>query len=101
MIVIARYVMSKLMIHTHIAWAPFYERGKFLYWVECGRGTIKLRGDGTAAAMLYNDRHASGGSIWTHLLPIGETPDDPKPEAEEEAAKRPGQSANNDEDEEI
>lgn len=60
-----------------IAWAPFYDRGKFQYWVDTGRGTITIGSDGKPRVQFYNDRHAHGGSKWTHLLPVGEQPTEP------------------------
>jgi len=58
----------------------FTNAGNF-FLVVTERRTIKLRSDGTSAAVLTNDRHACGGRIWTHLLPLGEKePRDPKPQ---------------------
>ena len=78
---------------THVAWAPYYAGGRFRKWVEVGEGRIDVDGDGKAAAHVYNDRHAYGGSTYSCLLPIGVRPPEPKPQA-----KRPDRPDDGEED---
>jgi hypothetical protein len=80
-----------------IAWSPFFERAKFRYWKNVGLGTITIGKDGKPRAEFYHDAHASGGSIWTRLLPEGETPEDQPGEAQEQP-KRPSSASDEDED---
>jgi hypothetical protein len=82
-----------------VAWAPFFERAKFKYWKNVGRGTVTIGEDGKfEASDFYNDAHVSGGSIWTRLLPEGVTPKD-QPDDAPEGPKRPSQPPADDEDE--
>jgi hypothetical protein len=74
-----------------VAWSPFFERAKFRYWKAVGRGTTTIREDGMPQTDFYNDAHVSGGSIWTRILPEGETPKD-QPEDAPDQPKRPAQS---------
>lgn len=83
-----------------IAWAPFFERAKFRYWKAVGKGTATIGKDGMPRTEFYNDSHASGGSIWTRLLPEGETPDDLPGEAQEQP-KRPPRPQEEHEDENL
>ena len=73
-----------------VAWAPFFERAKFKYWKNVGRGTTTIGKDGMPRTEFYNDAHVSGGSIWTRVLPEGETPED-QPNDTQDQAKRPAQ----------
>jgi hypothetical protein len=81
------------------AWAPFFERAKFKYWKNVGRGTITIGKDGKPRAEFYHDAHVSGGSIWTRLLPEDETPEDQPDEAQDQP-KRPAQGQVDPEDDE-
>jgi len=86
-----------------VAWAPFFERAKFRYWKEVGKGTVTIGRDGIPRTEFYNDSHVSGGSIWTRILPEGETPEDQPGEAQEQP-KRPssrGQGRCPDDDEDF
>jgi hypothetical protein len=83
-----------------IAWAPFFERAKFRYWKDVGRGTITIGKDGQPRVEFYHDAHVSGGSIWTRLLPEGETPEDSPDEAHEQP-KRPAQAAADPDDDDF
>ena len=80
-----------------VAWAPFFERAKFRYWKEVGKGTTAIGKDGIPRTEFYNDSHVSGGSIWTRILPEGETPEDQPDEAQHQP-KRPAQRAQQDAD---
>ena len=75
-------------LYPYIAWAPFFERGKFQYWGQVGRGRVKIGKDGHPRTELYSHAHISGGSIWLRLLPPGEEPDDAP--ADEPQDQRPG-----------
>ena len=77
-------------LYPDIAWAPFFERGKFMYWHPVGRGRTKIGKDGRPRTEFYAHAHISGGSIWVRVLPPGEEPDG-MPDAEPEP-KRPAQS---------
>jgi hypothetical protein len=81
--------------YSDVVWAPFYQHGKLQYWVEVGRSQTKIGSDGKPRTEFYFDRHAAGGSTWGRMLPPGEKPAAPKPQA-----KRPGQSADDEEEEE-
>jgi len=74
-------------LYPYIAWAPFFERGKFQYWAQVGRGRVKTGKDGHPRIEIFSHAHISGGSIWLRLLPPGEEPDDVP--ADEPEAKRP------------
>lgn len=71
-----------------VAWAPFWDRGKFMYWVQVGRGETIIGKNGKPRTRFHNSSHASGGSVWTHLLPEGETPQG-APDDDEEQPNRP------------
>jgi hypothetical protein len=58
-----------------VAWTPFFDRGKFMYWVMTGRGETIIGKDGKPRTKFYHHSHATGGSIWTRVLPEGETPE--------------------------
>ena len=60
---------------THIAWAQYYEHGKFREWVEIGRGRI----DSEGGIHIHNNRIALGGSSYILMLPVGSRPKDPTP----------------------
>lgn len=91
----------KSMKFNVVAWAPFFDRGKFMYWTVVGRGGTNIGKDGKPRTKFHNSGHASGGSIHTHLLPEGETPTD-APDDEDEQPNRPAkrgqQAVNEDED---
>jgi len=70
-----------------VAWSPFFDRGRFRYWKDVGRGFVTIGKDGMPRTEFYNDAHATGGSIWTRVLPEGETPQG-QPADEEEQPKR-------------
>jgi hypothetical protein len=59
-----------------IAWAPYFNRGKFMYWKNVGRGTTTIGKDGMPRTKFDNDAHAVGGSSHIRVLPEGETPED-------------------------
>jgi hypothetical protein len=82
-----------------VAWAPFFERAKFRYWKNVGRGTTTIGNDGIPRTEFYHDSHVSGGSIWERLLPEGEMPEDQPGEAQEHP-KRPAQGGSDPQDEE-
>jgi hypothetical protein len=67
-----------------VVWTPFFDRGKFMYWVRVGRGATIIGKDGKPRTEFYNDCHANGGSIWTRVLPEGETPEDLPDDAQEQ-----------------
>ena len=66
---------------THIAWAQHFRHGKFRAWVEVGNGRIDVDGSGKATAHVYYDRTVIGDNGYTCLLPIGEKPPMPSPQA--------------------
>jgi hypothetical protein len=72
---------------THVAWAQYYEGGRFREWVEIGRGRIDVDSNGTVTAHVFENRIPRGGSGYTCLMPIGVKPPDPQPQA-----KRPAHS---------
>jgi hypothetical protein len=80
-----------------VAWAPFFERAKFRYWKDVGRGTATIGRDGIPRTEFYHDAHVSGGSIWTRILPEGETPED-QPEDAKDQPKRPPRQQDEEED---
>jgi hypothetical protein len=69
------------------AWAPYFDRGKFMYWKNVGRGTSTIGKDGLPRTKFDNDAHACGGSNHVRVLPEGETPED-QPDDEQEQPKR-------------
>ena len=74
---------------THIGWAQYRERGKFVEWRQVGpaRETRDAKG---ITRTYFSDRaipRGHTGYIW--ILPIGETPPDPPPDD----PKRPASSA--------
>jgi len=71
-----------------VVWTPFFDRGKFRYWKNVGRGACIIGKDGFPRTEFYNDAHATGGSIWTRVLPEGETPEG-QPGDNEEQPQRP------------
>jgi hypothetical protein len=75
-----------------VAWAPFFDRGKFMHWVTVGRGETVIGKNGKPRTKFYCHSHASGGSIWTRLLPEGETPEG-EPDDEQQQPRRPAHSA--------
>jgi hypothetical protein len=75
-------------LYPYIAWAPFFERGKFQYWAPVGRGRTKIGKDGHPRTELYGHAHISGGSIWLRLLPPGEEPDAPPDQEPEDQPQR-------------
>ena len=81
---------------THVAWAQYYEGGRFREWVEIGRGRIDVDDSGTAIAHVYENRIPRGGGGYTCLMPIGVRPPDPQPQA-----KRPAQTSDAIGDQEI
>ena len=81
-----------------VAWTPFFDRGKFQYWKDVGRGTAIIGKDGLPRTDFYNDAHATGGSIWTRVLPEGEKPEGPPDNEAEDQPQRPGQQATDEED---
>jgi hypothetical protein len=60
-----------------IAWAPYFNRGKFMYWKNVGGGTTTIGKDGIPRTTFDHDAHAVGGSNHVRLLPEGETPEGP------------------------
>jgi hypothetical protein len=77
-----------------VAWSPFFDRGKFMYWVQVGRGVTTIDKTGRPRTKFHNSSHVSGGSIWTHLLPEGETPES-LPDNAQEHPNRPTQTREN------
>lgn len=67
-----------------VVWQPFFDRGRFRYWKDVGRGVTIIDKDGKPQTDFYYDAHATGGSIWTRVLPEGQTPQGP-PDADAEA----------------
>ncbi len=63
-----------------VAWEPFFERGKFRYWKDVGRGIATIDAEGLPYTEFYNDAHATGGSIWRRVYPEGKTPEGPPDE---------------------
>ena len=74
-------------------WAPFFDRAKFRYWKNIGRGAVIIGKDGMPRTEFYFDAHVTGGSIWARVLPEGETPEDQPEEAQDQpkTPARPGQ----------
>jgi len=66
---------------THIAWAQYYEGGRFREWVEIGKGRIENDGNGNLIARAHTNRIPRGDSGHTYLFPVGVRPPDPQPEA--------------------
>ena len=62
---------------THIAWAQHFRHGRFRAW-EVGKGRIDVDRSGQATAHAFYDRTVNG---YTCLLPVGEKPPTPPPEA--------------------
>lgn len=75
---------------THIAWAQYYEAGKFREWVEIGKGRIDVDRDGAITAHVFENRIPRGDSGYTCLIPIGVRPPDPQP------PRRPGLESEDD-----
>jgi hypothetical protein len=67
-----------------IAWAPYFDRNKFRYWKDVGRGTTTIGKDGLPRTKFDNDAHVSGGSNHVEVLPEGERPEDQPDEADEQ-----------------
>jgi len=80
-------------------WAPFFDRGRFRYWKNTGRGATIIDRDGNPRTEFYFDAHVSGGSIWVRILPEGETPEG-QPDDLQDQPKRPAQP-DDDAEEEI
>jgi hypothetical protein len=76
-----------------VAWAPFFERAKFRYWKDVGRGMTIIDKNGIPRTEFYNDAHVSGGSIWTRILPEGEVPEGQPDETHSAPKPPPGRSA--------
>jgi hypothetical protein len=66
---------------THVAWAQYYEGGRFREWVEIGKGRIDNDGSGNVIAHVHTNRIPRGDSGNTYLFPIGVKPPDPQPQA--------------------
>jgi hypothetical protein len=79
-----------------VVWAPFFDRGRFQYWKDVGRGNTIIDAEGLPYTEFYNDAHATGGSIWTRVLPEGKTPQG-LPDDEQEQPKRSTRAAEHEE----
>lgn len=65
-------------------WAPFFDRGRFRYWKNIGRGATIIGKDGIPRTEFYFDAHVTGGSIWVRVLPEGEAPQGEPDDAHEQ-----------------
>ena len=72
---------------THMAWAQYRQRGKFVRWYQIGQGRIFRDPSGKTVACVAEQCIPRGHSGYTWLLPIGETPPDPPADD----PRRPGQ----------
>ncbi len=63
---------------THTAWQQHYRAGKFVEWVEVGKGRIDVDSAGHPSAHIFLNRTARGDTGYTCLLPIGIVPPQPQ-----------------------
>ena len=67
---------------THVFWIPRWKRGKFCEWHQAGHGRIETDEQGNFSAYSFQHITVLGG--WNGqgvLLPIGQRPKDPQPQA--------------------
>jgi hypothetical protein len=78
---------------THMGWAQFRHRGKFVRWYQIGPARFERDEKGRITGCAWEQALTRGtsGHIW--YLPIGETPPNPSPEA-----KRPDRLHDSEED---
>ena len=90
--------LSKL--YPDVVWAPFFDRGKFMYWKTVGRAKFTISKDGKPRMEFYKDSHVGGGSIWCRILPEGETPKDVPGEGQDQPKRPTPRSSDADPEEE-
>lgn len=66
--------------YTHIVWAQYYDRGKFVEWTQTGKGYTIVDADGAERTYTIENRNVKGDNGRRLILRKGEAPPDPPPQ---------------------